>query len=79
MDWVELIGSVVAMLAVIGFSFLERRVSPTEEIASSSVRGPRSMWEVCYRECMDTPSSGDGNQYVFCADECGLHYSREFR
>ena len=87
MDWQILIGFAVVIFAVSRFLFLAQTLQSIWQakgwMAGSSKThdemvplggGPRRDWEdnACYRECMDRPFSGTGNQYARCAAECGL-------
>jgi hypothetical protein len=87
MDWQILIGFAVVIFAVAGFFFLARTLwsiwqakgwmtgsTKTSDEMVPLGGGPRRDWEdnACYRECMDRPFSGTGNQYAHCAAECGL-------
>jgi hypothetical protein len=87
MDSQVLMSLGVVVLAVAGFFVLARmlwstwqakaRMTGSTKIPDESAQsgsGPRLDWEdnKCYRECMDRPFSGAGNQYRHCADECGL-------
>jgi hypothetical protein len=87
MDWEVFISFGVVILAVTGFFFLARTLwstwqargwmtdsTKTSGEKAASGEGPLLDWEdnACYRDCMDRPFSGTGNQYVHCAAECGL-------
>ncbi|MDA8406543.1 MAG: hypothetical protein M0T73_06780 [Deltaproteobacteria bacterium] len=87
MDWQILMSFTVVIFAVAGFFFLAQTLWSIWQMngwmgGSSKTRnemeplgdGPSKDWEdnACYRECMDHPFSGIGNQYVHCAAECGL-------
>jgi hypothetical protein len=87
MDWQVLFSFAVVVLAVAGFLFLARTLWSTwqargwttgstksSDESTPSGGGPRLDWEdnACYRECMEQPFSGTGNQYTHCADKCGL-------